>query len=82
MVTLEALACGTPVIVSNLTAVPEPVTDNVGVIVKNYKPEAFLEAIYEFDFNDKFESCLERAKFFDKNITYQKYIDEYEDLLS
>lgn len=41
---LEAMACGTPVLTSNVTALPE-VVDNAGVLIDPYEVEAIAEGI-------------------------------------
>lgn len=46
MVTIEAMACGTPVIVSNTTACPEMVDDTIGIVVNMKKIEDIVRAIY------------------------------------
>lgn len=77
MVTLEAIACGTPVIVSNFTAVPEMVTEKCGLIVKDYTSEAFYKAIIS---NPKYEkeNLLNWAEKFELNKKYDEYLDLYE----
>ena len=45
MTTLEAMACGTPVVVSDQTAVPEVVDERSGLVVHEYTPAAFAAAI-------------------------------------
>ena len=45
MVTVEAMACGTPVIVSNTTACPEVVDKRTGIVVDMNKIEDIISAI-------------------------------------
>jgi glycosyltransferase involved in cell wall biosynthesis len=45
MTTVEAMACGTPVVVSNRTAVPEVVPKEGGIVVGEYTPEAFADGV-------------------------------------
>jgi len=80
LVTAEALACGTPVVVSNLTAVPEVVTSDCGIIVKEYSSEAFASVLMK---KPKFsqEACIARAMQFEKNRKYQEYLELYDNLL-
>ncbi len=46
LVTAEALACGTPAVVMDSTACPEPL-NGFGVVLKTFAPNAALEAITE-----------------------------------
>jgi len=75
LVTVEALACGTPVIVSSYTAVPEVVSEYCGEIVNGFKTEDYFDAITNFKV-DLFsvERCLEQAEKYDKTKTYEEYI--------
>lgn len=76
LVTLEAIACGTPVIVSNFTAVPEMVSKECGLIVKDYSSEAFYNAIISNPTFDE-ENLLKWAKKFELNRKYDEYLDLY-----
>jgi glycosyltransferase involved in cell wall biosynthesis len=49
---LEAMACGTPVITSNLTSLPE-VSGDAAYLIDPYSPENIAEAIEEILTNDK-----------------------------
>jgi len=44
LVTVEAMACGTPVVVCGLTAPKELVTDEVGVVVNEYSAQNYYDA--------------------------------------
>lgn len=77
LVTAEALACGTPAIVSNFTAVPEVIDSKSGYIVTDDKVEAYIEAIKSKLKDYKSDDCLNRAKEFDKNVRYKEYIRLY-----
>lgn len=76
LVTVEALACGTPVVVSNLTAVPEVVSSECGVIVEEYSTKAFASVLLNMP---QFlpDDCIKQAKKFDRNIKYNEYVDLY-----
>lgn len=76
LVTVEALACGTPVVTSNLTAVPELVTPTCGVIVTNYSAKAFADVLLG---KPRFEAekCTKRANEFNKDKAYLKYLNLY-----
>lgn len=81
LVTVEAMACGTPVITYNLTAVPEVVGKEVGVVVdanSNYVIEEVINIIKELNYNRDF--CVNWAKKFEKNKQYQKYLKLYYDI--
>lgn len=79
MVTIEALACGTPVIVYNLTALPETVNEKVGRVVlpgvKNIISS--LPAISKL----KAEDCMQQAARFEKEKQYNKYLRIYNELM-
>ena len=79
LTTVEALACGTPVIVSNRTALPECVDENCGVVVDCTNIELLSNAIYKVCNDEKYneEVCVNRAKSFDKFEKYEEYIDLY-----
>ena len=81
LVTLEALACGTPVIVNDVTACAEMVNDKCAVVVKG-EPEHYIDAISiarqrKFSFAD----CRERAEEFDKEKQLEKYYNLFENIL-
>ena len=78
LVTVEALACGTPAIVSNSTAVPVTVNSNCGVIVKQWNVDAFARAIEESNQSFLQDNCINRAKEFDMGTKYREYIDVYD----
>lgn len=76
---IEANACGTPVVVFDSTALPEIVTPDTGVVLKECTPEAVAKAILETDFSkEKYaQSCIAHAGQFEKNQMYSKYIELY-----
>lgn len=79
LTTVEALACGTPVIVSNRTALPECIDENCGVVVDCTDIQSLCNAIYKICNNEKYkeEDCTNRAKLFDKYEKYEEYINLY-----
>lgn len=83
LVNIEALACGTPVIMFDSGGSPECIDETCGrVIEKNNIPE-MISAIEELS-NKKnilYESCIKRASNFDKNIIYPKYVELYYEVL-
>lgn len=82
LTTVEALACGTPVIVYNCTAVPEVVDDTCGFIIDAHNIEVLREIIVNRKYMDKDkEACIQKARCYEKNKQYMKYIDLYEELV-
>jgi glycosyltransferase involved in cell wall biosynthesis len=82
---LEAMACGTPVVTSNVSALPE-VTGNAAVLVNPYKVVEIAEAIYKVLSNDSLRDTLrrkglERAKEFSYEEFARKTLKVYEKAL-
>lgn len=76
MVTAEAIACGTPVIVYDKTAVPEIVDPQSGFVVEAGDITAMKEKIEKaLDLNK--ESISKCAMKFEKNNQYEKYYTIY-----
>lgn len=75
LVTVEALACGTPVIVYNKTAVPEVVDSTCGIVLKENTPEEIFENLEGFEFDS--DDCIKHAKLYDKKIKYKEYLKIY-----
>ncbi len=81
LVTAEAMACGTPVIVINATASPELVDESCGIVVEKGDYDRFKKAIYKLKTNPlKAEDCVKRSELFDKRINYSQYLDLYYDI--
>ncbi len=83
LVTVEALACGTPVLVYNKTASPELVDETCGIVVNK---ENGIDALYNAVINKKWknilsEDCVNRAKVFEKNKKYTEYLRLYEKIV-
>lgn len=81
LVTVEALACGTPVIVSNSTAVPEVVNENCGRVVLDYSADRFLEVIENLNESFLAEDCINQARKYEKSIKYKEYINLYRKII-
>lgn len=79
--TLEAMACGTPSIVYNCTAMPEIVSLNSGYIVKPHDLDAIVDIVQRNNIMNP-EDCIARAKEFERHSNYQKYIELYERILN
>lgn len=80
---IEANACGTPVIVFNRTALPEIVTPDTGVVLKECTPEAVKQTLMDTDFskNRYRSSCIAHAYRFEKKKMYNKYIELYRSMV-
>lgn len=86
LVTAEALSCGTPVVVLNATASPELVDETCGKIVPKGDYEGIKKALKEVKkevMSEKIskETCVARAKLFDKEKNYKLYIELYKEIL-
>jgi glycosyltransferase involved in cell wall biosynthesis len=80
LTTVEALACGTPVVVYNATAVPESVDDSVGIVVEKGDASALHNAILEVKNKAPFskEACIKRAMLYNKVEKYEEYLEVYQ----
>lgn len=79
MTTVEAMACGTPVIVSNCTAVPETVASNSGIVLDDFSPESLklcINKIYDLKLNPR-----TNAEKYEKKRQWMKYLELYESLV-
>lgn len=85
LTTVEALACGTPVIVYDSTACPEVVTPETGIVVKMGDISGLLSSIEQIRIKGKESfsaNCIAHARMlFDKNDRYKDYINLYESIL-
>lgn len=80
LTTVEALACGTPVVTFDRTAVPEFVPQEDGIVVLNHDLDRVKEAI-EILVNRKDKVNGEKyAAMYDKNKKYKQYLGLYETL--
>ncbi len=86
MTTVEAMACGTPVIVYDRTASPELVTSDTGIVVVAGDINGVALAVQTIKTTGKqrySEACIERVTaLFDKDKCYAQYMDLYDKLLS
>jgi glycosyltransferase involved in cell wall biosynthesis len=83
---VEAMACGTPVVASNISSVPEIVGD-AGILVDPRRPECIAEALeasmFEYAKRDELiRRGRERAKSFSWESVAAKTLDVYEESLA
>lgn len=86
MTTAEALACGTPAVVYDVTACPEVVDDITGRVVEYGDVERISENIKEIcgidDIKSVRDACVGRVQsLFNANKQYRKYLELYSELL-
>ncbi len=82
LVSLEALACGTPVITNTFTANPELVDESCGIVVEDYTVQAYAKAVVWLTNHPVLpEACVNRAIQYDEARMYQKYIELYEEVI-
>ena len=80
LTTVEAMSCGTPVVTSNLTAVPEVVDERSGIVCENLEIDTIKAAIFEVLSRD-YPNTRVCAEEYEKTAQYQKYITVYENCL-
>lgn len=79
LVTVEAIACGTPVIVLDTSAVKELVCEENGIVIKKRNIENYLHAIEQIEkMNFSKESIANTAKKYETNVMLQKIMKLYE----
>jgi len=82
---VEAMACGTPAIVYNKTALPELIAEGCGYVCEEINADSMYAAIQQVRQTGKTQyshHCIEHATAnFDKWGQYQKYCDYYRDIL-
>ena len=81
LVTLEAMACGTPVIVCDTSAVKELVTDKVGIVVNKYSAKDYYNAYLELkDKKIKRQDLLDQSKKYSNEKLTNEYLKLYKEL--
>lgn len=82
LVTVEALACGTPAIVIDSTALPEVVNDRCAYTVKD-SVEEIIKKIYQLKKYNHFtkDECIEHSKQFNKSYMINNYLNLYRKLV-
>lgn len=78
-VNMEALACGTPVVTFKTGGSPEMLDSACGQIVEQEDVDGLIDAIIESAEEERFTivSCLKKAKEFNQEHCFQKYLDLY-----
>ena len=81
MVNLEALACGTPVVVFQTGGCPEAVDETCGMVVPQGDSDALAKAVLQIASRkpELVTACLNRAKIFDNQTCYAKYLELYKE---
>lgn len=79
-VNMEAIACGTPVLTFRTGGSPEILDDACGCVVEKDDIDGLEKEVIRICKMKPYsvESCMERAKHFDKNTKFQEYIKLYE----
>lgn len=83
LVSVEALACGTPAIVYNVTACAEGIDEKCGVVVElSAGVEGIFKAIQKIrDYSQKNLNVLDRAKRYNKEDRFSDYIKIYSEVI-
>ncbi|MEW8992862.1 glycosyltransferase [Clostridium sp.] len=85
LVTIEAMACGTPVIAYNATAIPEVLTPKCGYVVEKNNVNEVLKAIKNIEVKGKdfySQHCIDRARINYKKVDkYNEYIELYNSIV-
>ena len=81
---VEALACGTPVIVYNNSGQANIPSEDTGLLVETGDIDALADAIRQMKESPlSSDACRKRAvELFDKDKCFEKYVELYEDLLN
>lgn len=80
LVTVEAIACGTPAIVLDTSAVAELVNEENGIVLHEHEPEDYLKAIRQLEGRKlSREQIAKTARRYDAGIYGRKVLDLYAD---
>jgi glycosyltransferase involved in cell wall biosynthesis len=81
LTTVEALACGTPVVVFDATAIPETVDSSCGFVVEKNNIDEMVKMInVAVQSNISKEVCRKRAMKFEKSSRFNEYIQLYREM--
>jgi glycosyltransferase involved in cell wall biosynthesis len=85
LVALEAMACGLPVIATNVGGISEVMEEGYGKLVPPNSPDSFAEAILEFSHSElstlknDLRAIIEQKYSWDRNV--EKLVEIYEELI-
>lgn len=79
--TVEAMACGSPVIVYDATALPEVVSKSVGYVVKSHDLQRVVNIISTKSLEVDIDDCIQEAGKFEKSKQYDMYLKLYKEML-
>jgi spore coat protein SA len=84
MVNLEAMACGLPVVATNVGGIPEAFREGGGLLVEPNSPEQLAEAISTLLHNEaaRKEIAREGYQSFVKNFTWSAVRDQYQQVVA
>ena len=83
---IEAMACGTPTIVSNTSAMPEVAGDGA-LLVDPFKPETIADALIQLESDEQFRNeliayGLQQAQRYSWKSTAEAWVKIYEEVLN
>lgn len=83
-VNLEALACGTPVLTFRTGGSPETIDETCGAVVDRNDVDGMQQQVIDICTHKPYspESCIARAKCFDKQDRFGQYVTLYEELVA
>lgn len=82
-VNMEAIACGTPVLTFRTGGSPEILNEKTGAVVDCDNISLLEESVLKISEQKSYDSgeCIEYAKSFDMNVTYEEYLRVYKEVL-
>ena len=82
-VNMEAIACGTPVLTFRTGGSPEILNEKTGAVVDCDNISLLEESVLKISEQKSYDSgeCIEHAKSFDMNVTYEEYLRVYKEVL-
>lgn len=75
LTSIEAIACGTPIIVSNYTALPEIVTKEIGKVLDSIDTDSIINAIISYNEENKRNEIANLAKIYSVERMCDTYIN-------